>query len=102
MLVRIAALAAVDAPSVSYLTNLEAIAEVGIDADRVRGVLAAIAPIVGAARVASATARSSTRSTSRSRSRRLVEMSATKEWHDEFVGWRFGGDPEVDFDPGPG
>ena len=33
MLVRIAALAAVDAPSVSYLTNLEAIADVGIDAD---------------------------------------------------------------------
>ena len=55
MLVRIAALAAVDAPSVSYLTNLEAIADVGIDADRVRGVLAAIAPIVGTARVASAT-----------------------------------------------
>ena len=55
MLVRIAALAAVDAPSVSYLTNLEAIADVGIDADRVRGVLAAIAPIVGTARIASAT-----------------------------------------------
>jgi 4-carboxymuconolactone decarboxylase len=55
MLVRIAALAAVDAPSVSYLTNLDAIAEVGIDAERVRGVLAAIAPIVGTARVASAT-----------------------------------------------
>ena len=55
MLVRIAALAAVDAPSVSYLTNLGAIADVGIDAERVRGVLAAIAPIVGTARVASAT-----------------------------------------------
>jgi hypothetical protein len=55
MLVRIAALVAVDAPSASYLTNLEAIAEVGIDADQVRGVLAAIAPIVGTARVASAT-----------------------------------------------
>ena len=55
MLVRIAALAAVDAPSVSYLANLGAIADVGIDAERVRGVLAAIAPIVGTARVASAT-----------------------------------------------
>ena len=55
MLVRIAALVAVDAPPVSYLTNLEAIAEVGIDAERVRGVLAAIAPIVGTARIASAT-----------------------------------------------
>ena len=55
MLVRIAVLVAVDAPSVSYLTNLEAIAAVGIDAERVRGVLAAIAPIVGTARIASAT-----------------------------------------------
>ena len=55
MLVRIAALVAVDAPPVSYLTNLEAIASVGIDAERVRGVLAAVAPIVGTARVASAT-----------------------------------------------
>jgi alkylhydroperoxidase/carboxymuconolactone decarboxylase family protein YurZ len=54
-LVRIAALAAVDAPAVSYLLNLEAAAEVGIDAEQVRGVLAAIAPIVGTARVASAT-----------------------------------------------
>ena len=53
-LVRIAALAAVDAPPVSYLLNLEA-SEVGIDAEQVRGVLAAIAPIVGTPRVASAT-----------------------------------------------
>jgi 4-carboxymuconolactone decarboxylase len=55
MLVRIAALVAVDAPAVSYATNLEAIASVGIDVDRVRGVLAAVAPIVGTAKVASAT-----------------------------------------------
>ncbi len=55
MLVRIAALVAVDAPAVSYLVNLEAMADVGIDADKVRGVLAAAAPIVGTARVASAT-----------------------------------------------
>ena len=54
-LVRIAALAAVDAPAVSYLLNLEAAREVGIDAEQVRGVLAAIAPIVGTARLASAT-----------------------------------------------
>ena len=54
-LVRIAALAAVDAPAVSYLLNLAAASEVGIDAEQVRGVLAAIAPIVGTARVASAT-----------------------------------------------
>ena len=55
MLVRIAALAAVDAPAVSYLLNLGAAGEVGVDAEQVRGVLAAIAPIVGTARVASAT-----------------------------------------------
>ena len=55
MLVRIAALAAVDAPPVSYLMNLEAAADAGVDADQIRGVLAGIAPIVGTARVASAT-----------------------------------------------
>ena len=55
MLVRIAALAAVDAPSVSYLLNLGAASELEIDAEQVRGVLAAIAPIVGTARIASAT-----------------------------------------------
>jgi alkylhydroperoxidase/carboxymuconolactone decarboxylase family protein YurZ len=54
-LVRIAALVALDAPSISYVLNLEAAADLGVDADRVSGVLAAIAPIVGTARVASAT-----------------------------------------------
>ena len=54
MLVRIAALVAVDAPPASYLLNLEAAGEVGVDAEQVRGVLTAIAPIVGTARVASA------------------------------------------------
>jgi hypothetical protein len=44
----------VDAPVVSYLLNLDAASEVGIDAEQVRGVLAAVAPIVGTARVASA------------------------------------------------
>ena len=55
MLVRIAALVAVDAPAISYALNLEVAGEVGVDADQVSGVLAAIAPIVGTARVASAT-----------------------------------------------
>jgi hypothetical protein len=55
MLVRIAALVAVDAPPVSYLVNLGAASEGEIDAEQVRGVLAAVAPIVGTARVASAT-----------------------------------------------
>jgi alkylhydroperoxidase/carboxymuconolactone decarboxylase family protein YurZ len=55
MLVRIAALVAVDAPPISYLMNLEAASELDLDAEQVRGVLAAVAPIVGTARVASAT-----------------------------------------------
>ena len=54
MLVRIAALIAVDAPPASYLLNIGAAGEAGIDADQVQGVLAAVAPIVGTARVASA------------------------------------------------
>jgi hypothetical protein len=55
MLVRIAALVAVDAPPASYLLNLGAAAEIDVELGQVRGVLAAIAPIVGTARVASAT-----------------------------------------------
>ena len=55
MLVRIAALVAVDAPPASYLLNLGAASEMGIGEEQVRGVLAAIAPIVGTARIASAT-----------------------------------------------
>jgi alkylhydroperoxidase/carboxymuconolactone decarboxylase family protein YurZ len=53
MLVRIAALVAVDAPPISYMLNLGAAAEVDVDADQIQGVLAAVAPIVGTARVAS-------------------------------------------------
>jgi 4-carboxymuconolactone decarboxylase len=55
MLVRIAALVAVDAPPISYLANLGVAGELDIDVEQVRGVLAAVAPIVGTARVASAT-----------------------------------------------
>jgi 4-carboxymuconolactone decarboxylase len=54
MLVRIAALAAADAPASSYLVNLGPAADLGIGADEVTGVLAAIAPIIGTARVAAA------------------------------------------------
>ena len=56
MLVRIAALVAVDAPPASYLFNLGAAADLDIDVDAVRGVLAAVAPIVGTARIVSALA----------------------------------------------
>jgi hypothetical protein len=55
MLVRLAALVAVDAPPVSYALNLGAAGELEIGADQVRDVLAAVAPIVGTARVAAAT-----------------------------------------------
>ncbi len=55
MLVRVAALVAVDAPAISYLLNLGAASEVGVDAEQVRGVLAAVAPIVGTTRVVSET-----------------------------------------------
>lgn len=55
MLVRIAALVAVDAPPVSYALNLEIGAEEGLDLDTIRGVLTAIAPIVGTAKIAAAT-----------------------------------------------
>ncbi|WP_028060633.1 carboxymuconolactone decarboxylase family protein [Candidatus Solirubrobacter pratensis] len=55
MLARIAALVAVDAPPASYLMNLGAATEAGVDVEQVRGVLTAVAPIVGTARVASAT-----------------------------------------------
>jgi 4-carboxymuconolactone decarboxylase len=54
VLVRIAALVAVDAPPASYLFNLGAASELEIDVDQVRGVLAAVAPIVGTARIVSA------------------------------------------------
>lgn len=54
MLVRIAALVAVDAPPVSYMLNLEAAKETGIDEDKIRSLFAAIAPIVGTPRIVGA------------------------------------------------
>jgi alkylhydroperoxidase/carboxymuconolactone decarboxylase family protein YurZ len=56
MLVRIAALVAVDAPAASYLLNLGAASEIGVDEEQVTGILAAIAPIVGAPRIVTAAA----------------------------------------------
>jgi alkylhydroperoxidase/carboxymuconolactone decarboxylase family protein YurZ len=57
MLVRLAALVAVDAPPASYLVNVGAAGEVGVSSDQVTGVLAAVAPIVGTTRVVSAAGR---------------------------------------------
>jgi hypothetical protein len=54
MLVRLAALVAVDAPPLSYLGNLAVAGEVGITSEDVQGVLTAIAPVVGTARVVAA------------------------------------------------
>jgi hypothetical protein len=54
MLVRLAALASVDAPPVSYLTNLSVGAQEGLEVGDIQQVLVGIAPIVGTARVASA------------------------------------------------
>ena len=55
VLVRVAALVAVGAPPVSYALNLKLGGEVGLDSEALRGVLTAIAPIVGTAHIAAAT-----------------------------------------------
>jgi len=57
MLVRVAALVAVDAPPASYLLNLGAAGEVGVTSEQVMGVLAGVAPIVGTTRVVAAAGR---------------------------------------------
>jgi 4-carboxymuconolactone decarboxylase len=57
MLVRLAALVASDAPVASYALNLAAASDASLGAEDVRGVLTAIAPIVGTARIAAATGR---------------------------------------------
>ena len=54
MLARMAALIASDAPPVSYLANASAAEEGGISSDDIQGIMIAVAPIVGTARVVSA------------------------------------------------
>ncbi|HVM63538.1 MAG TPA: carboxymuconolactone decarboxylase family protein [Acidimicrobiales bacterium] len=54
LLVRFAALAAVDAPPASYLMHVGPALESGVTVDDVQDVLVAVAPIVGAPRVLSA------------------------------------------------
>lgn len=54
MLVRLAALVAVDAPAASYLVNLGAGAQTALTLEDARSVLIAVAPIVGTPRVVSA------------------------------------------------
>ena len=55
MLVRLAALAAVDAGPASYLLNIGPAAEAGITLEDAHNVLVAVAPIIGTARVMSIT-----------------------------------------------
>jgi len=54
MLVRVAALVAMDAPPASYLLNVDPAREGGIDAEKLQAILIAVAPIVGTARIGSA------------------------------------------------
>jgi hypothetical protein len=54
MLVRLAALVAVDAPPLSYLGNLAVAGDVGVTREDIQGVATAIAPVVGTARVVAA------------------------------------------------
>lgn len=54
VLTRIAALVALDAAPASYLLNIGAADEIGVAPETIRGVLVALAPVVGSARVVSA------------------------------------------------
>jgi alkylhydroperoxidase/carboxymuconolactone decarboxylase family protein YurZ len=51
MLVRIAALIAVNAPPASYLANAEAAVDSGVTAEDIQGVMIGVAPVVGTPRV---------------------------------------------------
>jgi hypothetical protein len=57
LMVRLAALIAVDAPAASYLLQVEPAAEVGITLEMVQDVLVTVAPIVGTAKTLSASAK---------------------------------------------
>ncbi|MCX4695690.1 carboxymuconolactone decarboxylase family protein [Streptomyces sp. NBC_01408] len=54
MLTRIAALAASDAPPISYLAHIDPAVRAGVTTEQLQDVLVAIAPIVGTARVMTA------------------------------------------------
>jgi 4-carboxymuconolactone decarboxylase len=54
MLVRMAALATLDAAPASWLLNLKVSGEAGIAPERIVGTLVAIAPVIGTARIVSA------------------------------------------------
>ncbi len=54
MLVRMAALAALDGAPASWLMNIEASGEAGLDPETILGTLIAIFPVIGTARLVSA------------------------------------------------
>ena len=54
MLVRIAALATLDASPASWLMNIKASSDAGIDPETILGTFIAIAPVIGTARIVSA------------------------------------------------
>ncbi|MBN0044366.1 carboxymuconolactone decarboxylase family protein [Streptomyces actuosus] len=54
LLTRIAALAASDAPPISYVAHIDPAIQAGLTAEQVQDVLVAIAPVVGTARVMAA------------------------------------------------
>jgi alkylhydroperoxidase/carboxymuconolactone decarboxylase family protein YurZ len=54
MLVRIAALAAMDGAPVSYLLNIGTADELGVAPEKIQGTLVAVAPVIGSARTVSA------------------------------------------------
>ena len=54
ILTRIAALAAMDAPAISYLAHLDPAIKASLTIEQLQDVLVAIAPVVGTARVMSA------------------------------------------------
>jgi alkylhydroperoxidase/carboxymuconolactone decarboxylase family protein YurZ len=54
LLVRLAALVALDAAPVSYLVHLRLAGDAGIEPETIRAVLVELAPLVGTARIVSA------------------------------------------------
>lgn len=54
LLVRIAALVALDGPAASYVVHLRLAGDAGLDPATIRAVLVELAPMVGSARIASA------------------------------------------------
>jgi alkylhydroperoxidase/carboxymuconolactone decarboxylase family protein YurZ len=57
ILLRLAALVAIDAPALSYLAHVDPSVDAGVTLQQVQDVLVAVAPIVGTPRIVSASAK---------------------------------------------